>query len=121
MQPCKFPTKMNVTILCTTIQPNPDVTGTGVRTRRLSKLLFSIVTDISQIRASIYALSLGGRIFELVISQIAGAEDCKEFKSAVESALGVQGLALLCTAIYQTFRHNLTLFHAICVIHLLAL
>lgn len=33
----------------------------------------------------------------------------------------MQGLALLCTAIYQTFRNELTLFHAICVVHLLAL
>jgi hypothetical protein len=35
--------------------------------------------------------------------------------------LQLQGLALLCTAIYQTFRQALTLFHAICVLHLLSL
>ncbi len=33
----------------------------------------------------------------------------------------MQGLALLGTAIYETFRHQLTLFHAICVLHLLSL
>lgn len=33
----------------------------------------------------------------------------------------MQGLALLGTAIYQTIRNDLTLFHAICVVHLLAL
>lgn len=40
---------------------------------------------------------------------------------ALDSALQVQGLALLFTAIYQTFRSQLTLFHAICVLHLLSL
>jgi hypothetical protein len=48
-------------------------------------------------------------------------EDQEEFSRGVSSALGMQGLALLCTAIYQTFRDDLTLFHAICVIHLLAI
>lgn len=48
-------------------------------------------------------------------------EDEAEFSRGVSSALGMQGLALLCTAIYQTFRTELTLFHAICVVHLLAL
>ncbi|RDL40991.1 uncharacterized protein BP5553_00970 [Venustampulla echinocandica] len=91
----------NGTAVCI-IEANPDVSGTGIR-------------------VSIYALALGGRILQFLISQIARPEDCREFRSAVDSALGVQGLALLCTAIYQTFRHQLTLFHAICVIHLLAL
>lgn len=49
------------------------------------------------------------------------SEDEEEFSRGVSSALGMQGLALLCTAIYQTFRNELTLFHAICVVHLLAL
>jgi hypothetical protein len=70
---------------------------------------------------SIYALALGGRLLELATSRLAGLEYSKEFKTAVDSALGIQGFALLCTAIYQSFRHQLTLFHAICVIHLLAL
>ena len=70
---------------------------------------------------SIYALALGGRLLEFATSRLAGLEDSREFKTAVDSALGIQGFALLCTAIYQTFRHQLTLFHAICVIHLLAL
>ena len=39
----------------------------------------------------------------------------------LDPALQIQGLALLCTAIYQTFRNQLTLFHAICVPHLLSL
>lgn len=52
---------------------------------------------------------------------ISPGEDEKEFARGVSSALGMQGLALLCTAIYQAFRNDLTLFHAICVVHLLAL
>ncbi len=40
---------------------------------------------------------------------------------ALDAALQVQGLALLCTAIYQTIRTQLTLFHAISVLHLLSL
>jgi hypothetical protein len=44
-----------------------------------------------------------------------------EFSRSIDSSLGLQGLALLCTALYQTVRQQLTLFHAICCIHLLAL
>lgn len=47
-------------------------------------------------------------------------ESYRDFHQSLESALEMQGLALLCTAIYQTFRRQLTLFHAICVLHLLA-
>jgi hypothetical protein len=75
---------------------------------------------VGQIRASIYALCLGGRILSFFI-QIINNRDAKEFNRSVESALSIQGLALLCTSIYQTFRNQLTLFHAICVLHLLAL
>src|ERR1700710_1290585 len=45
----------------------------------------------------------------------------EDFGRSLDSALQLQGLALLCTAIYQTFRNQLTLFHAICVLHLLSL
>ncbi|KAL8786284.1 MAG: hypothetical protein Q9213_002879 [Squamulea squamosa] len=45
----------------------------------------------------------------------------EDFVRALNSALQIQGLALLCTAINQTFRKQLTLFHAICVLHLLSL
>ncbi|KAH8693681.1 hypothetical protein BGW36DRAFT_429720 [Talaromyces proteolyticus] len=84
------------------IQPNPDVTGTGIR-------------------ISIYVLALGGRIAEFIASQIGDHEDAKELKVAVDSTLSVQGLAVLFTAVIQTFLNKLTLFHAICSIHLLAL
>ncbi|OQD68699.1 hypothetical protein PENDEC_c032G00040 [Penicillium decumbens] len=84
------------------IEANPDVTGVGIR-------------------ASIYALCLGGTIVNYLLRVISPGEDEAEFSRGVSSALGMQGLALLCTAIYQTFRTELTLFHAICVVHLLAL
>lgn len=51
----------------------------------------------------------------------APGEDQEEFSRGVSSALGIQGLALLCTAIYHTVRGELTLFHAICVVHLLSI
>ncbi|KAJ5160325.1 uncharacterized protein N7482_007329 [Penicillium canariense] len=91
---------MNSTICV--IEANPDVTGTGIR-------------------ASIYALCLGGTLVSYFLRVFSPGEDEEEFARGVSSALGMQGLALLCTAIYQTFRNELTLFHAICVVHLLAL
>jgi hypothetical protein len=78
-------------------------------------------SDTPQIRISIYALCLGGAIVSYLLRVFAPGEDPKEFSRGVSSALGIQGLALLCTAIYQTFKGDLTLFHAICVLHLLAL
>lgn len=48
-------------------------------------------------------------------------EDQAEFTRSVSSALGMQGLSFLCTSIYETIRNELTLFHAICIVHLLAL
>ncbi|CAI7568378.1 unnamed protein product [Penicillium bialowiezense] len=84
------------------IEANPDVSGVGIR-------------------ISIYALCLGGSIVSYLLRVFSPGEDQKEFSRGVSSALGMQGLALLCTAIYQTFKGDLTLFHAICVIHLLAI
>lgn len=74
-----------------------------------------------KIRASIYALCLGGTVVSYLLRIISPGDDEEEFSRGVSSALGMQGLALLCTAIYQTFRNELTLFHAICVVHLLAM
>ena len=85
------------------IEANPDVTGIGIR-------------------VSVYILVLGGRILTFVIDQLANdKEDATDFRNAVESALTLQGLALLCTAIYQAATQQLSLFHAICCIHILAL
>ncbi|KAJ5587650.1 uncharacterized protein N7459_003415 [Penicillium hispanicum] len=72
-------------------------------------------------RASIYTICLGGTVVSYVLRVISPGEDEEEFSRSVSSALGIQGLALLCTAIYQTFRNELTLFHDICVVHFLAL
>jgi hypothetical protein len=44
-----------------------------------------------------------------------------DFERSTTSALSLQGLALLCTALVQTSQNQLTLFHAIVVLHLLAL
>ncbi|KAJ5301858.1 hypothetical protein N7508_006721 [Penicillium antarcticum] len=83
------------------IEANSDVSGVGIR-------------------ISIYALCLGGSIVSYLLRVFAPGKDQEEFSRGVSSALGMQGLAILCTAIYQTFRGDLSLFHAICVIHLLA-
>ncbi|KXG46791.1 uncharacterized protein PGRI_035370 [Penicillium griseofulvum] len=84
------------------IEANPDVSGVGIR-------------------VSIYTLCLGGSIVSYLLRVFTPGEDQEEFSRGVSSALGLQGLALLCTAIYQTIRGDLTLFHAICVVHLLAI
>ncbi|KAF2257679.1 hypothetical protein CC78DRAFT_201667 [Lojkania enalia] len=84
------------------IEANSDVTGTGIR-------------------ASIYTLSLASGVLTTIIKPIAEQGVRSDFLRALDAALQVQGLALLCTAIYQTIRTQLTLFHAICVLHLLSL
>ncbi|KAJ5135782.1 uncharacterized protein N7515_005060 [Penicillium bovifimosum] len=95
------------------IEANPDVSGVGKSEEPPA--------NPRQIRISIYALCLGGSIVSYLLRVFYPGKDQEEFSRGVSSALGMQGLALLCTAIYQTFRDELTLFHAICVIHLLAI
>jgi hypothetical protein len=68
-----------------------------------------------------YALSLASGVLKTIIKPIAEQGARSDFLRALEAALQVQGLALLCTATYQTIRTQLTLFHAICVLHLLSL
>ncbi|KAK1749335.1 hypothetical protein QBC47DRAFT_418992 [Echria macrotheca] len=94
-------TQNQTTVPCV-IEANPDVTGTGIR-------------------ISIYTLSLATGVLTTVMSQITSAKNYAEFSRTLNSAMQLQGLALLCTAIYMTFRQQLTLFHAICVLHLLSL
>lgn len=84
------------------IEANPDVTGTGIR-------------------ASIYALCLASGVLKTIIQHVTTAQNHAEFSQSLNSALQLQGLALLGTAIYQTIHGQLTLFHAICVLHLLSL
>ncbi|KAK1599102.1 uncharacterized protein LY79DRAFT_536967 [Colletotrichum navitas] len=84
------------------IEANPDVTGIGIR-------------------ASIYTLCLASGILKTIIQLTTSEKNYTEFCQAINSALQLQGLALLCTAVYQTFKGQLTLFHAICVLHLLSL
>ncbi|KAG9229072.1 hypothetical protein BJ875DRAFT_500239 [Amylocarpus encephaloides] len=85
-----------------TIESNSDVTGIGIR-------------------ASIYALCLLASIFKALIRHLTTLSNASDFSRSIDAALQLQGLALLCTAIYQTFWTQLTLFHAICVLHLLSL
>ena len=66
-------------------------------------------------------MTLSSRVFQPIIDYFVDAEDREAFHESTRSALSIEGLALLCTAIYQTAHRQLTLFHAICVVHLLAL
>ncbi|KAF2993081.1 hypothetical protein E8E14_000023, partial [Neopestalotiopsis sp. 37M] len=88
--------------ICEFIEPNPDVTGTGIR-------------------VSIYTLCLAAGILKTLIQHVASPKNYAEFCQALNSALQLQGLALLCTAIVETIERQLTLFHALCILHLLSL
>jgi hypothetical protein len=48
-------------------------------------------------------------------------EASDEFERSYKSGLSIQGMALLCTAWYQSTHGQLTLFHAVVVLHLLSL
>lgn len=76
---------------------------------------------MGKIRASIYALCLASGVLKTIIQHVTTAKNHAEFSQSLNSALQLQGLALLGTAIYQTIHGQLTLFHAICVLHLLSL
>lgn len=101
------------------ISANPDVTGIGASPSPSPHR--ARINDPSQIRASIYALCLATSLLKTIISQLTTAKNYDQFSRSLNSALQLQGLALLCTAIYQTTQRQLTLFHAICVMHLLSL
>lgn len=95
---------MNATepAVCESIQPNPDVSGMGIR-------------------ASIYALCLGGRLLTLFTKLFSTREASDEFERSYKSSLSIQGMALLCTAWYESTNNQLTLFHAIVVLHILSI
>ncbi|KAL8372012.1 hypothetical protein RB595_001698 [Gaeumannomyces hyphopodioides] len=86
------------------IDANPDVSGIGIR-------------------ISIYTLCLTCRLLPFAVKLLSRGDrrGAAEFERASSAALGLQGLALLCTAIAQTAQRRLTLFHAVAVQHLLAL
>lgn len=95
------------------IDPNPDVVGVGVSSSFLS-ILAHYVTNPQQIRASLYVLALSYHIFSYVFNSA-------ELSGAIESSLGVTGLALFLTAVITTATQSLGLFHALCVFHLLGI
>ncbi|KAF2129913.1 hypothetical protein P153DRAFT_251926, partial [Dothidotthia symphoricarpi CBS 119687] len=79
------------------IEAKPDVTRTGIRAS------ISVLSLTSNLRAS------------------TSHPPTHDFQHALDSALQIQGLALISTAIHQTTRAQMTLFHAICALHLLSL
>ncbi|KXX80195.1 hypothetical protein MMYC01_204225 [Madurella mycetomatis] len=77
------------------LDPDPDVVGVGIR-------------------VSLYVLALSGHIFPYVF-------DSAELSDAIESSLGVTGLAIFLTALITTARQSLSLFHALCIFHLIGI
>ncbi|KAK4129726.1 hypothetical protein N657DRAFT_640393 [Parathielavia appendiculata] len=84
------------------IEANPDVSGVGIR-------------------ISAYSLCLGGRIVGFLVKMVSPTPNANSFNRSLRTAMSIQGLALLSTALYQTAHDRLTLFHAVVVLHLLAL
>lgn len=66
-------------------------------------------------------MCIASGLLKPLIGYLTDQNGLEDFRRSLDSALQLQGLALLCTAIYQTFRNQLTLFHVICVLHLLSL
>lgn len=59
-------------------------------------------------------LALSGHIFPYIF-------DSAELSDAIESSLGVTGLAIFLTTVITTARQSLSLFHALCVFHLIGI
>ncbi|KAH8838911.1 hypothetical protein MCOR02_002346 [Pyricularia oryzae] len=78
--------------------------------------------DVSGVVISIYALCLTGKLFSYLVKiLVCERTNSEDFSRSTVAALSLQGLSLLCTAVVQTFQGQLTLFHAVVVLHLLAL
>lgn len=63
---------------------------------------------------SLYILSLSSPILTFIFNSA-------ELSNALESSLGVTGLALFLTTVIATARRSLNIFHALCVFHLLGI
>ncbi|GAB1317982.1 Sphingoid long-chain base transporter RSB1 [Madurella fahalii] len=77
------------------LDPDPDVVGVGIR-------------------VSLYVLALSGHIFPYIF-------DSAELSDAIESSLGVTGLAIFLTTLITTARQSLSLFQALCIFHLIGI
>ncbi|AEO63818.1 uncharacterized protein THITE_123336 [Thermothielavioides terrestris NRRL 8126] len=84
----------NATEACL-IDPNPDVVGVGIR-------------------VSLYVLALANHLCAYTFHSA-------ELTTAIESSLGVTGLAIFLTTVIITARGEFDLFHALCVFHLLGI
>ena len=94
---------------CTTIPANSDVSGIGVSFLTQS----SVDTNFTwQIRVNLY-------ITMLLMAIIPEVEITKPLLEVLVGNAGISGLALLVTAIVQTVQKQLSLYHAIFIIHML--
>jgi hypothetical protein len=97
------------------IDPNPDVVGVGVRCFPISDKLYpSTDSRIFQIRVSLYVLALSNHLCAYIFNS-------DELSTAIESSLGVTGLAIFLTTVIITARRSFDLFHALCVFNLLGI
>ncbi|KAH6627167.1 hypothetical protein B0J18DRAFT_426659 [Chaetomium sp. MPI-SDFR-AT-0129] len=67
-----------------------------------------------QIRVSLYVLTLSNHLCAYIFNSA-------ELSTAIESSLGVTGLAIFLTTVIITARRSFDLFHALCVFHLLGI
>lgn len=74
----------------------------------------SILTNPSQIRVSLYVLAVSGHVLPFLFRSA-------ELSNAIESSLGVTGLAIFLTTVIMTARRSLGLFHALCIFHLVGI
>lgn len=98
---------------CTTIAANPDVSGIGVC------MPFESITHFKTY--AVYRLDSCKLIHEMllmaVIPEIPGVTT--PLLEVIASGAGISGLALLITAIVETAKGQLSLYHAIFIIHML--
>lgn len=75
---------------------------------------YTTSTNISKVRISLYILALAGPIISFL-------QRSKELLAAIEKAMGLTGFAVLLTALTYAIKHELDLFHALCIFHLVGL
>lgn len=83
-----------------------------VSTHLTPKAMAYAVHPAPQIRLSVY-------ITIVIISLIPNSEEYKELLGSLRTNAGLNGLALLITAMEQTFKDSITLYHAIIILHML--
>ena len=110
---CSAPSNCTLPNLCSTFCANDDVLGIGVSNPQFRcSGTFSFTCYKLQIRIYFYSSML-------LFSLIPDIPSTKELLTVLGAHTGIVTLSLLVTAIRQTIANELSLFHAICVNHIL--